>query len=205
MKRKSLILLTLLLLILSACTPKAVTEPPPTTDAPTAAPTEAMSLEAAADLAVTALAEKDLSALADLVHPDMGVRFTPYAYVEAEQQVFTTGQLPGLLGSDEVYHWGVYDGSGKPMDLTFSEYYDQFVYSADFLNADETAVNERLGQGNAINNIDEFYPDSSFVAYYIAGIDPQYEGMDWQSLRLVFRQEGGRWLLVGIVHDEWTI
>ncbi|MCB2209356.1 hypothetical protein KQH62_00550 [bacterium] len=223
MKRKSLILLTLLLLILSACAPGMATEPTPTTaattEAPTTAPTEtetaapteteaateAMSLEATAELAVTALAEKDLAALADLVHPEMGVRFSPYAYVEEEQQVFMADQLPGLFDSDEVYHWGVYDGSGQPIDMTFSDYYDQFVYSLDFSNADETAVNERLGQGNSLNNIGEFYPDSSFVEYYISGMDPQYDGMDWQSLRLVFKQEGEQWLLVGIVHDEWTI
>ncbi|MDY6874121.1 MAG: hypothetical protein SVR81_09190 [Chloroflexota bacterium] len=229
MKTKNLIFLTLILLTLSACAPAVVTETIPTTaittEVPTMGPTETetasptetgiatetetptevMSLEATADLAVTALAEKDLAALADLVHPEMGVRFSPYAYVEEEQLVFMADQLPGLLGSDEVYHWGVYDGSGQPIDLTFSEYYDQFVYSLDLNNADETAVNERLGQGNSLNNIDEFYPDSSFVEYYINGIDPQYDGMDWQSLRLVFKQESDRWLLIGIVHDEWTI
>lgn len=167
--------------------------------------TEGMSLEGTAELAMAALAEKDLDGLADLVHPERGVRFSPYAYVQEEQLVLMPEQLPGLFESDEVHTWGAYDGSGQPIDLTFSDYYDAFVYSADFANADETAVNERLGQGNTVNNIGEFYPGSSFVEYYISGTDPQYDGLDWQSLRLVFMQEGEQWLLVGIVHDEWTI
>jgi hypothetical protein len=29
--------------------------------------------------------------------------------------------------------------------------------------------------------------------------------MDWESLRLVFQEEGGVWYLVGVIHDEWTI
>ena len=27
---------------------------------------------------------------------------------------------------------------------------------------------------------------------------------DWSALRLVFEQVDGRWLLVGVVHDQWT-
>jgi hypothetical protein len=42
------------------------------------------------------------------------------------------------------------------------------------------------------------------VEYYFPGFDPQYGGMDWRSLRLVFSDHGGTWYLAGIIHDEWT-
>jgi hypothetical protein len=113
-------------------------------------------------------------------------------------------ELPGLLDSEQVYTWGVYDGSGEPINLTFEAYYEEFVYSADFAEAEQVAVNERLGQGNTINNIQEFFPQSSFVEYYLPGSE-EFGGMDWESLRLVFVEDGDTWLLVGIVHDEWTI
>jgi len=29
------------------------------------------------------------------------------------------------------------------------------------------------------------------VEYHFPGIDPQYGGLDWRSLRLVFQQSGG--------------
>jgi len=29
--------------------------------------------------------------------------------------------------------------------------------------------------------------------------------MDWKSLRLVFKERNGKFFLVGIGHDEWTI
>jgi hypothetical protein len=114
------------------------------------------------------------------------------------------GKLPGLLASEQVTTWGDYDGTGEPINLTFEEYYEEFVTSSDFANADQVAVNERLGQGNTINNIDAFFPEASFVEYYIPGSE-EFGGMDWESLRLVFVQEDETWLLVGIVHDEWTI
>lgn len=229
MKKIIPLLMMIFILVLSACAPGSVTQPTETkavptevsTTAPTetetaaptetematdtVTPTEAMTLEAAAELVITALAAKDMQGLADLVHPEMGVRFSPYAYVQEEQLVFTPDQLPGLFESDGVYTWGAYDGTGQPIDLTFSAYFDEFVYSADFVHAEETAVNERLGDGNTINNISEFYPESAFVEYHFSGFDPQYDGLDWQSLRLVFKQEGGQWYLIGIVHDEWTI
>ena len=56
-----------------------------------------------------------------------------------------------------------------------------------------------------MNNVRAIYPKSIVVEYYYDGFDPQYEGMDWQSLRLVFESEADRWVLVGIIHDEWTI
>ena len=175
-----------------------------TSPTPSSSPEISLSLEDSADEVVQALAARDMESVADFVHPHQGLRFSPYTFVTEEHQVFMAEDFPGLLDSEEVYLWGQYDGSGEPIELTFSEYYEEFVYSSDFANAEEVAVNERLGQGNTINNIQEFYPESSFVEYHIPGTT-EFGGMDWESLRLVFIQEEGTWMLVGIVHDEWTI
>lgn len=167
--------------------------------------TQAADLRETAELVINALADKDMEMVANFVHPERGVRFSPYAFVREEHQVFMPDEFPGLLGSEEVYTWGNYDGTGEPIEMEFEEYYEEFVYSADFADPEQMAVNERLGQGNTINNIDEFYPEASFVEYHFSGFEEEYEGMDWESLRLVFVQEDGAWWLVGIVHDEWTI
>jgi hypothetical protein len=89
--------------------------------------------------------------------------------------------------------------------LTFAEYFERFIYSADFANPEQIGYNKVLQEGNSINNIPEYYPQAEFVEYHFSGFDPQYEGMDWQSLRLVFEKVDGRYYLVGIVHAEWTI
>jgi len=194
-------------------TPPTPTDPPPPTATPTTAPSptptattpEPLTIEEAADVVINALANKDLATVADFVHPEMGVRFSPYTYVEDSHQVFMADELPELVGSDEIFLWGYYDGTGDPIELTFEDYYEAFVYSADFANPEEMAVDEELGWSSMINNIEDFYPGSSFVEYHFSGFEEEYGGMDWASLRLVFIEEDGTWFLVGIVNDQWTI
>ncbi len=158
------------------------------------------------------LKDGDLEALAERVHPEKGVRFSPYTYVRAvpgapeeEDLVFRAAQIPGLASDPTVYHWGRFDGSGEPIDLTFAGYYDRFIYDANFAAPDIIGFAETIGRGNTINNISDVYPQAVTVEYHFEGIDPQYAGLDWRSLRLVLEELNGTWYLVGIVHDEWTI
>jgi hypothetical protein len=39
----------------------------------------------------------------------------------------------------------------------------------------------------------------------VPGAKPEYAGLDWASLLLVFEQYESRWYLVALVHDQWTI
>ncbi|MGG6432802.1 FtsB family cell division protein [Anoxybacillus sp. D401a] len=153
---------------------------------------------------VAALKNKDMNALASYVHSN-GVRFSPYGHVDVQNDLqFSASQLSSLLSSTQVYQWGVYDGSGDPIQLTFQDYFDRFVYDVDFANPHMIGNNVVVGTGNMINNIQQVYSNSSFIEFHFTGFDPQYNGMDWRSLRLVFEQENGQWKLVGIIHDEWT-
>jgi hypothetical protein len=181
--------------------------PDPTADAELApdAPATADTLEEAADRVINALSVMDLPTVTAYAHPTAGLRFSPYTYVQDTHLVFMPDQLPQLAESQETLTWGYYDGTGDPIRMTYADYHHEFVYSADFVNAEAVAVNQELGQSSMINNIDAFYPGSSYVEYYFPGFDPDFGGMDWRSLRLVFVAEGDSWYLVGIVSDQWTI
>jgi hypothetical protein len=212
MKIKPMFIILFVVMALSACTPTPDVEQVPTLPPePSPIPTQTeispapLTLEEAAETVINALAEKDLAAVAEVVHPEQGVRFSPYTYVEESHQVFAADELAGLAGSVEIFLWGYFDGTGDPIQLTFDDYYERFIYSADFDSPEAMAVNEELGFGNTINNIADFYPGSSFVEYHFSGIVEEYSGMDWVSLRLVFVEEDGSWFLIGIVHDQWTI
>lgn len=155
---------------------------------------------------LTALKNKDMVKLSQAVHPDRGVRFSPYGHVDTKADlVFTANQIKNIASDTKVYTWGSYDGSGEPIQLTFMDYYNKFVYDEDFLAAKETGYNKILGIGNTLINSSEVYPQSIIVEYHFPGFDPQYEGMDWRSLRLVFEKMDTTWYLVGIIHDQWTI
>lgn len=163
-------------------------------------------IEETAEQTLAALKEKDWHSLAKLAHPDSGIRFSPYGYVDtANDRVVQGGELANLAEDSRTYVWGAFDGSGEPISLTFADYYERFVYSADFAQAPETGYNQFIGTGNTLNNARQVYPDAIIVEYHFDGFDPQYAGIDWQSLRLVFGKAGSEWKLEGIIHDEWTI
>lgn len=155
---------------------------------------------------IQAIKNKDMSKLSSYTHPDKGVRFSPYGYVNTEKdRVYTAAQLAGLMSDGTKYTWGAYDGSGEPIELTFEEYYGRFVYDKDFAAAEQVGYNRIIGRGNTLNNIFEVYPKAIVVEYHFSGFDPRYSGMDWRSLRLAFEEKDGIWYLTGIVHDQWTI
>ncbi len=152
------------------------------------------------------LEDQDMNSLSSFIHPNKGVRFTPYAYIDLQEDLFfTSQQISGLLQSSQVYNWGNYDGTGDPIDLSFSDYYNLFIYDVDFANPHMIGNNVMIGTGNSINNIGQTYPNGEFVEFHFTGFDPGLFEMDWKSLRLVFEEFNGAWYLVGIVHDQWTI
>ena len=119
--------------------------------------------------------------------------------------MFSAEEIKNFFNDNKKYMWGYYDGIGDEILITPAEYYDVFVYSNDFVNAEKIGYNEVFSYGNAVENQFEAYPGSIIVEYYFSGFDPKYEGMDWQSLRLVFEEYEGGWKLSGIIHNQWTI
>lgn len=155
---------------------------------------------------IDALKNKDAETISEYVHPAKGVRFTPYTTVSTEKDVVINKEdMKSFFVDEKIYVWGIYDGIGDEIKLTPSQYYEKFIYSYDFVNADEIGYNEVLSTGNMIENQFEVYKNSIVVEYYVPEIDPQYQGIDWQSLRLVFEEYEGSWKLVGVIHNQWTI
>jgi hypothetical protein len=160
-----------------------------------------------AALSIPAISRNDWSALASLAHPKHGVRFSPYAYVDTIDGVVLSSTEIAALGNDsQIRRWGFYDGSGEPIELTVQAYFERFVCDREFANAEPGPPNERIGLGNSLNNIGDAYSGRHvvFFEYYAPGTE-EHAGMDWRSLRLVVERTQGRWYLIGIVHDEWTI
>ncbi|WNS41108.1 hypothetical protein [Paenibacillus sp. MMS20-IR301] len=190
-----------------APSPEATPEPQATEDP--GAPEEGTpraALEAAATV-VKALKNGNMETLAAWAHKDRGVRFSPYAYVQTERDiVLSRDELAGAMKDPLKRNWGESAGSGESMTLTFADYYKQYVYDVDFAGLAEILLNESTSHGTTINNVNEVYPKAThdYVEYYIKGIDPAAEGMDWRSLRLVFEKNGQDPILVAIIHDQWT-
>lgn len=180
-----------------------------TSAAPTAQPLDPSDNTPLLDRAgqvLTALKDKDYAALARQVHPQLGVTLTPYSTVDpALDNVLTPAQVAGLAEDREDRIWGVYDGSGEPIKCTGTEYFDRYVFNADYTEAPQVGIDTVLISGNALENVADAYQGARFVEYHFPGIDPALEGFDWCSLKLVFQVWNNDWYLVGLIHGEWTI
>ncbi len=160
----------------------------------------------AASQVISALKEEDFFTLSTLVDPQRGLTFTPYSSVDFDYDLnFSASQIAGMATDTTVYNWGIYDGSGAPLTLSFADYYKSFVYDADYAQSTQLAVDKILINGNSLENVSEVYPDCRFVEFSYPSRDPDLGGLDWCSLKLVFAPGQTEWYLVGIIHGQWTI
>lgn len=153
-----------------------------------------------------ALANNDYARVANDIHPTRGVRFSMYAYVRPESdKVFSLEQYVQYLDEANIrFTWGQKDGTGNLYVTPLPDYLADWV-KADYFNDQPTTINASAAVGNSINNLDRVYPDSDYVEFYNPGVNPEYGGMDWRALRLVFDEYQGRRYLVAIISDQWTI
>ena len=155
--------------------------------------------------ALELLKAENYTGLSALIHPEKGLTLTPFSTVSAEYDRTLSSQEVSVLSEDEeTYVWGVMDGSGMPIRSTCDAYFDRFVFNADYTQAPEVGVDTVLMSGNALENVAAAYPQARFVDYSFPGIDPEKNGYDWCSLKLVFEPWQNNWYLVGLVHSEWT-
>ena len=212
---RSLAAIFLVSVVALACGARApVSAGPSATALPTASPSPTPSpsadveatIRARATLAVTALRDKDFAAVAALAHPVKGVRFTPYTFVQARDNVLDAASIRQGFTNTRTYMWGFTDGKGDPMDWNFERYHGRYVYNKDYSKAspvlfDNYPTNPR---GNKNDNTKAMYPAGRTIEYYLPSTDPNTT-LDWGGLRFVFEELSGTWYLVGIIHDEWTI
>ncbi|HHX63203.1 MAG TPA: hypothetical protein GX707_21195 [Epulopiscium sp.] len=150
--------------------------------------------------------DKSMTDLSEYIHPSKGVRMTPYFHIDMQNdQVFTALEVATLDQNVTLFNWGNEDGSGEPINLNFNDYYNQFIYDEDFVSPHLIGNNTSIGSGNTLDNVSTVYPNGHFIEFHFTGIDAQYAGIDWRSLKLVFEKDGGLWYLVGIVHGQWTV
>ncbi|QOR67053.1 hypothetical protein IM538_02450 [Cytobacillus suaedae] len=164
-----------------------------------------VSVSETAQTILQLLKNKDMKELSTYVHPEHGLLFSPYVYVYPEDAIkLNVSEVESFFENQEKYEWGLHDGSGEPIGLTPSEYYEKFIYTHDYLTVDPI-IGEVQQRGNAINNIMEVFPKATVVEFHVEGTG-ENSGMDWGSLNLVFQEDdNGVFYLVAIVHDQWTI
>ncbi|MFZ4929748.1 hypothetical protein [Chryseobacterium sp. Mn2064] len=156
------------------------------------------------DELLQALKNKDYKTFASYIHPEKGIRFSMYAFVDLkEDKHFSKAEFEQYLPTKTLFTWGAHDGSGDPYKATINDYLGKWVFSKDF-TLSQYALDTFLGGGNSLNNLKEIYPKHDFTENYSKGTEKSGE-MDWKTLRFVFEEFQGKYYLIAVVNDQWTI
>ena len=155
-------------------------------------------------IVIKLIKKRDISALSKYAHPKKGIMFSPYSDLKNnDNQIIEKKELVKIYERNEELVWGEYDGTGARILLTFDNYFDRFIYDEDFIEY-EPNYDSIMGTGNTIENMNSVFPYARSVEYYTPGTE-EYAYMDWKSLRLLYEIYRGKYYLVAVVHNEWTI
>lgn len=150
------------------------------------------------------LKTKDYKAFASFIHPQKGIIFSMYAFIQPkEDKHFSKAEFEKFQPTQTLFTWGAQDGSGDLHKATINDYLGKWVFSKDFVGS-QYSFNSFQGKGNSLNNLSEVYPKKDFTENYIKGTEKNGE-MDWKTLRFVFEEFQGKNYLVAVVNDQWTI
>ncbi|MCL1853906.1 MAG: hypothetical protein FWF88_12955 [Peptococcaceae bacterium] len=174
-----------------------------TSNTPETLSSEQQELLERANIILPFLKNKELGELAQCVHKDKGVTFSPYAYIEENAVKFTVAKLRTLKPTDK-FIWSTATPSGLPFNESISNYFKDCVYSRDFIQAPQISVDKLTTHGGSLSNIETVFPAAHFVEYYFPATEGEGVGLDWAILRLVFENVDGQWMLVAIINDTWV-
>lgn len=137
---------------------------------------------------------------------DEGIVFLPYGMADTSQKkVVSRNQYLQLIKNNTKVLWGHADGTGDPIRLTIPQYFKKFVYDVGFIKAQQTSVNKVIDPDSSMSKVPAVYAGQPYVQFYFPGFNKDYEGMDWKSLLLVFKEEQSTYYLVAVIHNQWKI
>lgn len=166
--------------------------------------TDEQILRIKSDDVVLALKEKNFGVLAGHMKSGGKLRFSPYVHLDASDRRLTASQVTSFFSTAGLKNWGTQDGSGNPILLTTTQYYNRYLFRGDYTAATSVTYNARMASGNLMSNFATIYPGRAFYEYYIPA--STQGGMDWKALDVIWQKDAaGIWRLVALVNDEWTI
>lgn len=152
-----------------------------------------------------ATANKNYETIAEHIHPEYGLRLSPYGHVKTDtDQIISANAIADAATDDFTNNWGQFDGSGDPILMTTDEYWDRFVYKNDYLNVEDHTVPSVPYGGNILINHQEIYPDATIRHVNFPGTEA-YDYIDWGTLFFVLKEIDSKWYLIGLINHEWTI
>ncbi len=156
-----------------------------------------------ANLTINILNSENLEKLKEVTDSTIGVLFYPYGNIDkTKAQNLTITELSALFKNNSQIIWGIEDGTGEPIKLNAKQYFEKYVNDRNYSKADTIKTNDIVQIGNLTNNIKDVFPNADFIEYFVT--HKTNNELDWKALRLVFKKLGQNYILVGIIHNQWT-
>ena len=165
------------------------------------------------DNVLVSLVNEDLATFAKLLHPVEGVRFSFDGHVKDDDVKLTASQIEAHIQKNDLITWGLGDGSGLPINKTFTEWFSDYS-KIDYTRASDRTFNKVLGgDTTAINNIASMYAKKPFMSYYLPSTGTYLDEngkevpqpMSWKAINLVFDTYNNQLYLIGILTENGTI
>lgn len=162
---------------------------------------------ARATAAAQAFYAMDANAIAAFAHPKEGIRFSLYNQInDVRDKKFSPSQITKYFGTNVKFTWGVQDGSGEPIVMPMKSFIANEFADHDFSKAPQISY-DTYGTfiGNAISNVEGFYPNAHVVEFYFPSFVEKYADMDWRAIQIVLQEFEGQWYIVNVISNRWTI
>lgn len=150
----------------------------------------------------TAVANQDGALLAQLIHPDRGLRIR-HAWWNPEVKITQT-DAHQIFTSSASFDWGIQDGSGHSIIGPFSQDILPLLQE-DLLLATETGCDEIIHGGTAgFVRLPDGYDAVHYYSLHRPGTD-EFAGMNWGTWVVGIEQWQGEYYLSFLVHFQWEI
>lgn len=152
--------------------------------------------------AIQYIKDKNFKSLAEMIHPTKHLRVSHTSEIQINSETLINKEQLESLPSDKTkYTWGITDGQGQLVNLTFEEFYEKYIYDVDYAKEAEVIYNkytQRPNQNN--NNVYQIFNSGIVVEYFYKGSE-ENDYTDWKSLYLCFESYENIWYLSGIIHS----
>ncbi len=136
----------------------------------------------------------------DYFSEDMKIRFVPHSMLSRNDISLSKQEILDYWNKNTTIHWGNFEGSGLPIDLTIRDYFHNYI-SLDPEEHYKISINKRILETDSSESVYKEY-GKDVVVDILSNWDSPNE---WQGIKIVFKYEKESWRIICLVFNRYEI